>query len=82
MKTYTSILGKDGRVYVPAAVRQKAKLKAGTPLLLSVVGREIRVASRLAAIRKVHARLARLRNPDESAAESLIRERREDASKE
>lgn len=82
MKTYTSVLGKDGRVLVPAAVRQKAKWKAGTPLLLSVVGREVRISSRIAAIRQMQARLARLRDPDESAAESLIRERREAALKE
>lgn len=82
MKTHTSILGKDSRVFIPTAVRQRAKLKAGMPLLLSVVGGEVRIMGRVAAIRRMQARPARLRDPNESAAESLTRERREAASQE
>jgi bifunctional DNA-binding transcriptional regulator/antitoxin component of YhaV-PrlF toxin-antitoxin module len=82
MKTYTSILGKDGRIFVPAAVRKKANLKANAALLLSVVGGEVRIVSRVAAIRRMQARLAHFRDPEKSVAESLIRERREAASKE
>jgi AbrB family looped-hinge helix DNA binding protein len=82
MKTFMSRLGKDGRVLIPAAVREKAELKAGTPLLLFVVGDDVRIVSRVAAIRRMQARLAHLRDPNEPAVESLIRERRDDASRE
>ena len=82
MKTYISILGKDGYVFIPAEVRRKAKLRAGMALLLSVVDGEVRIVGRVAAIRRMQARLARLRDPGKFVAESLIRERREAASKE
>jgi hypothetical protein len=72
MKTYTSVLGKDGCIFLPAAVRKKAKLKAGTPLLLSVVDGEVRIVSRVAAIRRMQARLAHLRDPEKSVAEVTL----------
>jgi AbrB family looped-hinge helix DNA binding protein len=80
MSENTATLSKEGRVLIPAAIRQELGLRVGEPLSISVVDGEIRVVSRLAALRRMQQRLAHLRDPQSSAVDELLRERREAAS--
>lgn len=82
MKEYTSSLSKEGRVLIPAPIREQVGFNAGELLSLSVVNGEVRVVSRRAAIRAMQARLARLRDPKNPAVDSLLRERRKAAKDE
>ncbi len=82
MPDHTASLSKEGRILIPAAIRNELGLKAGEALTLSVVNGEVRVARRLNAIRNMQKRLARLRDPKHPAVESLLRERRAAAARE
>lgn len=82
MSEHVVNLSKEGRVLIPASVRRELGLEAGEALSLSVVDGEIRLGSRLHAIRRMQQRLAKLHDPDEPAVESLLRERREAAARE
>lgn len=76
MNEYTTHLSREGRIQIPAAVRRRLGFEPGEALAVSVVKGEIRVTRRLKAIRKIQKRLAPLRDPDNPAVDSLIRERR------
>lgn len=51
MSDHTANLSKEGRVLIPATIRQELGLRAGEPLSISVVDGEVRIVSRLAALR-------------------------------
>lgn len=80
MSEHSASLSKEGRVLIPAAIRQQLGLRAGEPLLVSVVDGEVRIVSRVAALRRMQERLAHLRDPGRSAVDELLQERREAAS--
>jgi AbrB family looped-hinge helix DNA binding protein len=82
MSEHTANLSKEGRVLIPAAIRQELGLRAGEPLSVSVVDGEVRIVSRMAALRRMQRRLAHLRGPGSSAVDELLRERREAAATE
>ncbi|MBN8726473.1 MAG: AbrB/MazE/SpoVT family DNA-binding domain-containing protein [Xanthomonadales bacterium] len=82
MSDHTANLSKEGRILIPAAIRNALGMKAGEALTLSVVDGEVRVARRLSAIRSMQKRLAHLRDPKDPAVDSLLRERRAAASRE
>ncbi|HEV2702626.1 MAG TPA: AbrB/MazE/SpoVT family DNA-binding domain-containing protein [Steroidobacteraceae bacterium] len=82
MSEHTANLSKEGRILIPAAIRRALGLREGEPLSVSVVDGEIRIVSRLAALRQMQQRLAHLRDPQNPAVDELLRERREAASRE
>jgi AbrB family looped-hinge helix DNA binding protein len=82
MSDHTANLSKEGRVLIPAPIRQELGLRPGEPLSVSVVDGEVRIVSRLAALRRMQERLAPLRDPLSSAADELLHERREAAARE
>lgn len=82
MSDHTANLSKEGRILIPAAIRQELGLRPGEPLSVSVVDGEVRIVSRLAALRRMQQRLAHLRDPGNPAVDELLRERREAASRE
>lgn len=82
MSEHTTYLSKEGRILIPAAVRNALGFKAGEALTLSVVDGEVRITRRLDAIRGMQKRLARLRDPANPAVDSLLRERRAAADSE
>ncbi|MFT3789798.1 MAG: AbrB/MazE/SpoVT family DNA-binding domain-containing protein [Rudaea sp.] len=82
MLEHTTSLSKEGRILIPAAIRNELDLNAGEALTLSVVNGEVRITRRLNAIRSMQKRLARLRDPKHPAVESLLRERRAAAARE
>ncbi len=82
MTEHTANLGKEGRVLIPAAIRQELGLRVGEPLSISVVDGELRIVSRAVALRRMQQRLAHLRDPEDPAVDELLRERHEAASRE
>ena len=82
MSEYTANLSREGRILIPAAIRNELGLKAGESLTLSVVNGEMHVTRRVNAIRRMQQRLARLRDPKNPAVDSLLRERRAAAARE
>lgn len=79
MNAHLTSLSREGRVLIPAALRRELGLKPGEALTLSVVDGELRVASRISAIRRMQKRLAHLRDPRHPVVDELIRDRREAA---
>lgn len=82
MNEYTTNLSKEGRILIPAAIRNQLGLKPGEALTLSVVDGEVRVTSRTSAIRQMQKRLAPLRDPQHPVVDELLRERREASASE
>lgn len=82
MNEHTTYLSKEGRILIPAAVRKALGFKPGEALTLSVVDGEVRIARRMEAIRSMQKRLSWLRDPDNPAVDSLLRERRAAAKNE
>ena len=80
MTTYTANLGKEGRILIPAPIRQQLGLHSGQALSLSVVDGEVRISSPLSAICKLQERMAGLKDPDTCVVDSFLRERRESAA--
>jgi AbrB family looped-hinge helix DNA binding protein len=79
MSEHAATLSKDGRLLIPAAIREELGLRVGEALSVSVVDGEVRIVSRLAAVRRMQHQLAHLRDPKKSAVDELLRERREAA---
>ncbi len=82
MATETASLSKEGRLLIPASLRQALDLKPGEPLSLSVVDGELRIVSRVRALRAMQSRLAALRDPQNPVVDELLRERRAAAAEE
>lgn len=76
MSEYTANLSREGRVLIPASLCNELGLKPGEALTLSVVDDELRVASRITAIRRMQKRLKHLRDPKHGVVDELLRERR------
>lgn len=77
MNEHVTNLSKEGRILIPAAIRNELNLRPGEPLTLAVVDGELRITSRISAIRRMQKRLARLRDPARPVADELLRERRD-----
>lgn len=82
MSEHVVNLSKEGRILIPAHIRSQLDLKPGQALTLSVMDGELRLSSRVNAIRRMQKRLAGLRDPDESMVNALIAERRDAAKQE
>lgn len=84
LRTVSAKLVNGGRLIIPAEIRRRLQLEEGDTLLLEVVGEELRIRSRMAAIREVQERLKPYRpGPGEPlVSEQLIAERRAEAERE
>jgi AbrB family looped-hinge helix DNA binding protein len=74
-------MSKEGRVLIPAAVRQELGLSENEPLSIYVEDGEVRIVSRLQAIRRMQQRMARHKKPGEGVVDELLRERRAEAKR-
>jgi bifunctional DNA-binding transcriptional regulator/antitoxin component of YhaV-PrlF toxin-antitoxin module len=75
-------LGREGRVLIPSSVRQDLGFRENEPIHCYVQDGELRMSSRLAAIRKMQAKFAHLREPGVSWVDELSKERREASARE
>lgn len=73
---------KEGRVLIPAELRKSLGLKDQEPLTIYVQDGEIRIVSRLQAIKQMQRRMAVHRVEGVSVVDELLRERREQAERE
>jgi len=78
----SSKINHNGRVVIPAAIRQQMGLSAGDTLLMDIVDGVLHIESYRARIRRIQQEFAQYRRPDVLASDELIAERREEARRE
>jgi AbrB family looped-hinge helix DNA binding protein len=81
MTMHQGRMSKEGRVLIPAEVRRELGLGVNEPLAIYVKDGELRIVSRLHAVRKMQQRMAKYKKPGESVVDELLQERREEAKK-
>jgi AbrB family looped-hinge helix DNA binding protein len=74
-------LEKSGRILIPAAVRRKLNLSAGSELLLRVDEAGIRIGTRAQALTRVHDRLRKYIPSGRILSQELLDERRQEAKR-
>ena len=77
-----SKINQNGRIVIPAAIRQEMGLKAGESLLMEVEDGVLRIESYLARVRRIQREIAQFAKPGILASDELIAERREEARRE
>jgi len=75
-------INENGRIVIPAEIRQKMGLETGDTLFLSIEGQTLRIESQQARIRRIQESLSRLIPPNRVLSDELIGERREEAHEE
>lgn len=80
--TYRLRVSANGRLVLPAPVRQQLGIKPGDELLVTQDETGIRIATVTQRVREVQAFFADLGRPGHSIVDELIRERREEAARE
>ena len=72
----------NGRIVIPAAIRQHLGVKPGDPVLMEVEDGVLRIESYPSRIARIQRELAKQIPPGVSLADELIAERREEARRE
>ena len=78
----TARLSENGRIVIPAEIRQKLELSPGDTVLLSVEGYVLKIEPQRARIRRVQESMRQLLPPDRVLSDELIADRREEARRE
>jgi len=81
MTIHQTRISKEGRVLIPATVRQELGFGENEPLSLYVQDGEVRIVSRIQAVRQMQQRMAKYKKAGESVVDELLRERREEAAR-
>lgn len=81
-RSVSSKINQNGRIVIPAAIRQEMGLKAGDSLVMEVEDGVLRMETHLARIRRIQREFAQYNRPGVLASEELIAERREEARRE
>ena len=81
MTTHQARMSKEGRVLIPAAVRQELGFTENEPLSIYVKDGEVRIVKRIQAVRHMQQRMAKYRKAGESVVDELLDERREEAKR-
>jgi AbrB family looped-hinge helix DNA binding protein len=81
MTIHQTRMSKEGRVLIPAAVREELGLSENEPLSIYVQDGEVRIVSRVHAVRQMQQRMAKYKKPGESVVDELLKERREEAKR-
>lgn len=75
-------INENGRIVIPAEIRQKMGIKPGDTLYLTAEGDDLWIESHRARIRRVQESLRRFIPPDRLLSDELIADRREEARRE
>ena len=75
-------INQNGRIVIPAAIREQMGLKAGDTVMMEVEDGVLRMESHRARIRRIQEEVARYCKPGPLASDELIAERREEARRE
>jgi len=78
----TARLSDNGRIVIPAEIRQKLELSPGDTVLLSVEGYVLKIEPQRARIRRIQESMRQLLPPDRVLSDELIADRREEARRE
>ena len=78
----TTEIGRDGRIVIPAAMRQAMGVKDGSPLVLLVKGEILEVFTVDAWVRRLQEAVARVVPEHVSLVDELIADRRREAAEE
>jgi AbrB family looped-hinge helix DNA binding protein len=81
-KVVTARLSENGRIVIPAEIRQKLELSPGDTVLLSVEGYVLKIEPQRARIRRVQESMRQFLPPDRVLSDELIADRREEARRE
>ena len=73
---------KQGRLVIPAAVREQLGIGPATAVTVWTDGQEMRMTTVKAAMKQVQYWAARFKKPGESVVDEFLRERREEAARE
>jgi AbrB family looped-hinge helix DNA binding protein len=79
--TYTK-LNENGRILIPAAIREQMGIKPGDSVVLTLEDGVLRVESYRATIRKMQQEMQQYKKPGVSVTDEFIAERREEARRE
>ena len=82
MKTLMARLGQNGRLVIPAPIRDALALEAGDELVVTLVDGELRIATPDRAIARAQETVRRYTDDDASLVDELIDERRAEARSE
>ena len=77
-----AVIGEGGRLLIPAALRHRLGLAPGTAVMLDIADGALQVRPLPQAIAHAQALVRRHVPPEVSLADELIRERRQDATRE
>jgi AbrB family looped-hinge helix DNA binding protein len=75
-------LSANGRIVIPAAIREQLGVQAGDTVLMDAEDGVLRIESPISRIRRIQRELAPYRRPGILASDELIAERREEARRE
>jgi len=75
-------LSSNGRIVIPAAIRQELGFAPGDTLLMEVEDGVLRIESYPARIRRIQQEIAQFAKPGILASDELVAERREEARRE
>jgi AbrB family looped-hinge helix DNA binding protein len=75
-------LNENGRVVIPAPIRQKLGLSAGDTLFFSIDGDVLRIESQRARVRRIQESLRQFIPQERCLSDELIADRREEARRE
>jgi AbrB family looped-hinge helix DNA binding protein len=78
-KSVSSKINQNGRIVIPAAIRQQMGFKAGESLLMEVEDGVLRIESFPARIRRIQESLKQFIQPGRLLSDELIADRREEA---
>ncbi|MGA2277112.1 MAG: AbrB/MazE/SpoVT family DNA-binding domain-containing protein [Terracidiphilus sp.] len=78
----SSKINENGRIVIPAAIRQEMGLKAGDTVSMDFEEGVLRIETHRARIRRIQREIAQFAKPGILASDELIAERREEARRE
>src|SRR5271165_7577744 len=81
-RSVKTVLSANGRIVIPAAIREQLGVRAGDSLYLDVEAGVLRIETYPARIRRIQRELAPYRRPGILASDELIAERREEFRRE
>lgn len=79
---HTTRMTKEGRVLIPAELRKSLGLSPEDTLSVYALNGEIRIVSRVQALRQMQKRLAKYKKPGQGVVDEFLREKREEAARE
>ena len=79
---HTTRMTKEGRVLIPAELRKSLGLSPDDTLSVYALNGEIRIVSRVQALRQMQKRLAKYKKPGQGVVDEFLREKREEAARE